>query len=124
MQKSHIWTEREVSFIRENYKDMSYMDMSIKLAISPSLIQRKCNELGLLRAKLGGVTKVWSESEIEYLKEHFPYETARDIADHLKISDCTVRNKARQMGLKKSKDYDPAKYRWRYVKDYKYRHAV
>jgi len=60
----------------------------------------------------------WSSGIDAYIKEHYPYDTAVDIADYLGLSDTTVSQRAKKLGLKKDKSYDKANYRNRYVKDY------
>lgn len=60
----------------------------------------------------------WSSGADAYIKAHYPYESAVDIADHLGMSDTTVSQRAKKLGLKKDKSYDRANYRNRYVKGY------
>ena len=60
----------------------------------------------------------WSEDDIAYLREHFPMEAGCDIAERLGVSVTLVYNKARELGLKKSKSYDRRVYNNRYVRKY------
>ena len=62
----------------------------------------------------------WTEEELAYLRANYPTESAVDIADHLGLSSTTIRNKAVQLGIKKSPDYDKNRYRNRYVSNYKH----
>lgn len=63
---------------------------------------------------------VLTTEQERYLREHFPTEAACDIAEHLHISDTTVRNIAREMGLKKSESFDPRRFHNHIVKTYKH----
>lgn len=58
----------------------------------------------------------WTDEKIQYLMEHFPTETADDIADVIGCSDSTVSYKAKQLGLEKSPDFHKWNYIGRYVK--------
>ena len=57
---------------------------------------------------------------LAYLREHFPHESATDIADHFGISYTTVRLKALELGIKKAPGYDKKQFRFRFVKTYKH----
>lgn len=58
----------------------------------------------------------WTEEKLAYLMEHFPTETADDIADVIGCSDSLVSTKAKQLGLEKSPDFHKWNYIGRYVK--------
>ena len=58
----------------------------------------------------------WTESDIAYLREHFPNEPAGDIADVLGCSDATVRDLARKLGIEKSPSFMRGAYSGRYVR--------
>ncbi len=60
----------------------------------------------------------WSSGADAYIKAHYPYESAVDIAEHLGMSDTSVRMRAIKLGVKKSRKYDKSVYRNRYVKGY------
>ena len=44
----------------------------------------------------------WTEQEVSYLKEHYPYTEAREIANHLDRSIKSVQKKANKLDLTKS----------------------
>lgn len=56
-------------------------------------------------------TKIWTEQNIEKLRQMFPTMPATDIADEIGCSDSTVLIKARELGLKK----DPSWQRNNYI---------
>ena len=58
----------------------------------------------------------WTEEKLAYLREHFPTDSADDIADVIGCSDSTVSLKAKQLGLEKSPDFHKWNYIGRYVK--------
>lgn len=62
-----------------------------------------------------GVLLVWSASDLAYLREHYPTDASCDIASHLGVSDVSVRNKARELGLEKSSSFSRNSYRGRYT---------
>lgn len=58
----------------------------------------------------------WTDERIQYLIEHFPMDSACDIADYIGCSDTLVSKKAKSLGLKKSPDFHRWNYLGRYVK--------
>ena len=68
-----------------------------------------------------GKRVVWTKEMLNYIREHYPNEPACDIADVLGVVDTTVSNKAKEMGLKKSPDFDKRKFCGRYTHKYGYK---
>lgn len=66
-----------------------------------------------------GKYRIWSESELNYLREHYPIEPMCDIAEYLGISAYCVRTKATELGLKRAEGWSHVQYMARYVKHYK-----
>lgn len=58
----------------------------------------------------------WTDEKLAYLREHYPTESADDIADVLGCSYPTVAYKAKQLGIQKSPDFHTWNYIGRYVK--------
>ena len=58
----------------------------------------------------------WTEEKIAYLIEHYPTDTADDIADVIGCSDDTVSKKAKSLGLKKDPSFKKSNFIGRYVK--------
>ena len=58
----------------------------------------------------------WTDEKLAYLREHYPTDSADDIADVIGCSDSTVSYKAKQLGLEKSPDFHTWNYIGRYVK--------
>lgn len=57
----------------------------------------------------------WTDEQLEYMRIHYPTETAGDIADVLGCSSTTVINLAHRLGLQKSPDFKASDYVNRYV---------
>lgn len=60
-------------------------------------------------------TKIWTDENIEKLRQMFPTMPATDIADEIGCSDSTVLVKARELGLKKDKTWHRNNYIGRYT---------
>ena len=45
-----VWTDEEISFLRENFPTMSAMDIAEKLGISNTSVSTKARELGLKKS--------------------------------------------------------------------------
>ena len=58
---------------------------------------------------------IWNEQKLAKLRELYPTTASCDIADILGCSDVTVRNKAHELGLKKSVDFSSVNYIGRYT---------
>ena len=115
------WTDEMIDYLLSHYRTDSCMDMSLYLGVSAPSVSLQLRRMGL-GVGHGGKNKSreWSDSELSYLREHFPHESSVDIADALGISSQTVRTKAYELGLKKASDYDVRKYYKRYVKSYRH----
>ena len=120
MPKKITWTQEQEEYVLTHYKEESNMDMGTKLGVSAPYIAGRLRTNGIVRCRESRTPrKQWTEYEVSYIREHFPHETAGDIADHLGTSDTMVLKKAREMGLKKAPDYDPRHFGGRYVRNYK-----
>ena len=58
----------------------------------------------------------WTEEMLQYLRDHYPTETAQDIADVIGCSDCTVNKKARELGIMKAPSFRKSDFQGRYVR--------
>lgn len=63
---------------------------------------------------------IFTESQQQYIRENYPHGALCDIAEHLGVSPGVVANEVKRLGLKKSSDWSPMKYRNRFVKSYKH----
>ena len=58
----------------------------------------------------------WTEEKLQYIREHYPTETAQDIADVVGCSEDSVNRKARQLGITKDPSFRKSDFIGRYVK--------
>ncbi len=119
MSNFHRWSLADELFIEQHYKKMTYVELAEHFDVSTTCVRSKCHQMGCIRNQTGPSAREWSDEEIAYLREHFPVESATDLADHFGLSYTTVRLKAMELGLKKAPGYSPKQFRNRYVKDYK-----
>lgn len=52
------------------------------------------------------MSRLWNETEINYLKNNYVDKTAKEIAKKIKRSESSVRNKVTALGLNKAEKYD------------------
>lgn len=114
----HIWTESEEEYILANYRDMSLMDMGVHLDVCGTTVRAKMISMGLETVHGRNNRKVWTEEELSFLKENFAMMSAADLADRFGVSCTTVSKKARELGLKKSPEWNKGLYNNRYVSSY------
>ena len=115
-----VWEEADILYLCANYGKIPSEDIARHFGVSAPTVGIKARELGLSSKLRGWHAHEWTEEELEYLIEHFPTEAGCDIADHLGLSAPCVCNKAKDLGLKKSKEYDRRSYIKRYVKNYRH----
>ena len=113
-----VWTESELSYMRAHYKDTSLMDMGFHLHVAASTVRDKLHAMGLETDPNRKRRRVWSEEELAYLRENFAHVSAGDIADRMGVSNTTVSNKARELGLTKAPGWTKKSYQYRYVNRY------
>ena len=115
------WTKEMIDYLLSHYKTDACDDMGRHLGVSAPSVSLQLRRMGIGVGHGGKSTRrEWSESELQYLRDHFPHESSVDIADALGVSSQTVRTKAYELGLKKASDYDVRKYYKRYVKSYRH----
>ena len=114
----HTWTDDEVRYLRENYRDTPLSDLGMHLHLASSTVRNKLLLMGLDTDSSRRHRKMWTKAELDYLRRSYPTMSAKDIADYIGCSDTTVRNKAKELGLSKDPCWDKSVYYRRYVKNY------
>ena len=97
---SRSWSQAELQILRDNYKKLSYAEIS-KLLIgkSPSAVKSKSAVLGIR------ISRAWPAEQIEVLKRNYATRPARAIADELGRGVSAVHGMAKKLGLKKADDW-------------------
>ena len=62
-----------------------------------------------------GTSRIWTEEAVATLRRLFPTKPSNDIADIIGCSDCAVRVKAKQLGLKKVEGWSIDQFRNRWI---------
>jgi len=73
--------------------------------------------------KLSGIQKgriVFSDEELETIRELYKTESCSDIADQLGVSAPTIRNLVKSKGFERAPGWDCHKYANRYTRNYKH----
>lgn len=58
---------------------------------------------------------IWSAEDDAYIREHFPFEPACDIAEHFGITAAPIIARAKALGVEKADGYDPKNFYGRFV---------
>ena len=74
------WTDKEVLYVKENYKHMSDLEISKNIERSERSISYKRNELGLLKQS---IKQPWQEWEIDFLANNFYAMPIQEICNKL-----------------------------------------
>lgn len=99
------WTKEKEDFIRSNYKEMTVKELANYFCASEKAVRAKIERMGLNLRVLGRqLAALWTEEDLEYLRENWLYTTDEDIAIHLGLSRGFNKNvvyrKRESLGLK------------------------
>lgn len=92
------WTEKDVEFLRENYRILSIEEISLKLNRTPHSIEVKASKIGIRK------TKKWTQKDIKFLKENYNLMSNPELGSALEVSVGSIERKANEYGLRKSKE--------------------
>jgi len=95
------WTEKEIEFLKKNYKEMFYEEIGKKLGRSYKAIKAKATKFKLYKRTI----KVWSDVELIYLKNNYTIMPPIKIAKYLNRTYGSVIVKARRLGLRTGYKY-------------------
>ena len=62
-----------------------------------------------------GSSTIWNDQTLTILRQLYPTTPANDIAEVIGCSDCTVLNKAKELGLQRDKSFHRNNFIGRYV---------
>jgi hypothetical protein len=96
----HYYSDEDLKFIKENYMIMGNIDIGKILNRPPATIQRKANEMGLIKYEK------WTDEEIELLKEKYPDYSNEYLAENIfpNRSKNSVNIMSGKLGLQKSEE--------------------
>ena len=114
-----IWSKEEEAYLKEHHLDKTRWEIAEHIGVSVPTVTNKMLKMGLELENHASPKRVWSDEEIRFLKDNFAMMSAVDIADHLGLNSVLVSRKARELGLKKSPEWDRRQYYHRYVGRYK-----
>lgn len=90
------WSNEEVEFLRGSTSSAFLQEIADHLGRPVKMVRWKAHQLGLTpldgRVKNPGVERtVWTEESLQYLRDHASTKPVRQIAEHLGVSDRSVR---------------------------------
>lgn len=93
------WSKKDLDYLRDNYKTLSYAEIGETLGKSASAVKSKSAVIGIR------VTRSWPIEHVEVLKRDYAIRAAPAIAAELGRSVSSVYGMAKKLGLKKSDDW-------------------
>ena len=93
-----MWKEKEVIFIKSNYKKMTNREMGAALERSAISVENKLKNLGLKR------DKSWPDYEVKYLEKAYPHIPNGILALKLNKTENAILSKASKLGFRKNPD--------------------
>lgn len=103
------WSDSEISFVRDNFRTMTNLEMATKLGRTPNGVGTVMHNNDMRRCPGPAWTR-WSEEEKAYLREKYGTVPASEIAAELGRTEATIRSNAGHLGLT-DPDYNNRK-RW------------
>lgn len=95
---SYFWSEKDISFLKENYYILPNDELSKILNRSESAIVTKAGEINILK------DNKWSQEEINILYKYYSTKTNIQISKLINRGQECIGMKARELGLKKDKN--------------------
>jgi DNA-directed RNA polymerase specialized sigma24 family protein len=108
--RKKIWTEKEETYLKKNHKKKTPEEMARFLGRTESGVRSRMENMGIARKHketYSNGSRVWQDSELKYMKKHFPKKKNKEIARELDRSIFSVCHRAKLMGLKKDNAFVP-----------------
>lgn len=96
-----IWNKRKDSLLRQEYPCGDLAELSERLGVTRLALKARARRLGIYRRK----PNPWTESQLDYLREHYADMRGADIAQELGRSFGGVIEMAARLGLRKSREF-------------------
>ena len=119
---SSIWTEDNLTYLRENHLKETPKQISQATGIGYTSIVEKLKQLDLYSANAGH--RIWTKDEVEFLKEKYMTRRYSSIARDLRRTTSSVEQKANLLGLKKPKPRKWKAEEIQYLKDNYHKKSV
>ena len=99
--KSGRWSQDELVFLKDNYKDMSDEEIGKKLNRKKNSVKSKRQREGLRKDDY-----FWSDEEEEFIKENWQNMSDKELADELDRSKSSVANRRnKQLGINRPESH-------------------
>ena len=96
------WSEEEVEFIKENYKQLTVKEIADELKRTPRGVRGKIERLDIDLEPLKRNQKYeWTEKDIKFIKDNYKILTDEEIAEKIDKSKSAVCRKRLNLGLRK-----------------------
>lgn len=102
------WTDEQISFLKENYKDMTQTALAKQLGKSHTTVSKKMIELGIKTTYKERHN--WSKEEVAFIKENYKSMTYKEMSIRLNRPQVSVEQKARKIGIQKSVEINSVNY--------------
>lgn len=96
-----LWTEEEIAFIKNNYKNLTTHEMAAKLGDRTyRAVMGKMNRLDLVKNIIVSSGELWTEEEIDFIKRNYKDHTLKEMATVLPNRTVrSIESKMRDLGL-------------------------
>lgn len=111
MRVTHVkcWTDEMVEYLKSHYSESYNKDIAMTLGVSENSVRIKASTLGLKKGRDVhngiGCNIEWTPEMIEYLKEMFPGNACRIIAEKFNLSTSAIYKKAKSLGIERDPEY-------------------
>ena len=95
MKKFKNFTDKEIEYIKENYKNNTLNSIAEYLGKKPSSVYNVIYQLGITKQ----IHNAWTEEDINYLKTHYVEQTSEEIAKQLGKTIAAVNTERDRLGL-------------------------
>lgn len=96
----NYFTEYEIQFIKDNYVNMTLLDLSAHIGRNPDCVENKMIELGIVRQEK------WSKEDADILISYFGMYDVAYISEHIlpKRTTSSIYHKCQELGLSRETD--------------------
>lgn len=100
--KNKRWSDREVAFLKENYKKMKVEELAEELDRTSRGVRGKAERLNLdLKSLERNKKHEWTIEDLEFLRNNYMHFTDEELAEKLDKTGPTICRKRLDMGLRK-----------------------